>query len=293
MGYRRGNCKSGNSKKTVPHRVKFVKSGNNSSKLLASKNILRKARPHSTWENIVLHYLSKLRGFLAPSSCSSKCTLSTRTSTCFDEENLASNLRHVSGRKGKGILKSIAHHTNKYGNPILNKRESSTVCVSETSDDTVALPKSKQKKKKAFKIVSAAIDYGCAHGIIENRGKYFWLKNTFNRIANRSPTPCPRRQSCKSCKVLAQKFSNEKKSGYHKQSNVSSKKNSATFCAKKSEPEACYSQSSIYRKESNSGEINNLKGKQSKSRPCSMERSRLNKLSNKCNCTLCKNHDFY
>lgn len=263
MGNRRGNRNKADKKKKAAPRVKFAKNATPPAKLLAPKNNLRKAQPHTTWENIVLHYLSKLRGFLAPSSCTSKCTITTAASTCVQDSS--PKRTDVEPRK-KRVLKGITHHPNKFRNN--NKDPNSTVCLSDTSDDSNASPKSKQKKKKkALKIVSAAIDYGCAHGIIENKGKYFWLKNVFNRITNRSLTPCLKKERCKTCKALAQKFSNGHKSNRHSKSNVSSRQNSTTICGAKGKSDIDCSRSCIFKRGSNNEEAGQSKGKKVEKSP--------------------------
>lgn len=64
------------------------------------------------------------------------------------------------------------------------------------SDDSTT---SKQKPKKGVKIHST-LNYGYAPLIIENKGKYFWLKIVFSWIANKSRHRAEER--CKTCKTF-------------------------------------------------------------------------------------------
>lgn len=294
MGHRRGKNKKSEKKHRKPRtRVKFAKNVTPPPKVstkVSPKNILRKAQPqpHTTWENIVLHYLSKLRGFLAPSSCTSKCTVSTRPSTGVNDNQKRGETDFE--KAPKHSLEGMTHHPNKYRNI---KDANSTICLSDTSEDSILAPKSRQKKKKkALKIVSAAIDYGCAHGIIENKGRYFWLKNTFNRIANRSPTPCVKKQRCKTCKELAQKYSYGHRTSHRQRSATSTPRDSTTVCDVRGKPNLNCSRSSIYKRGSNNDHEDQCKAKRSRSRPESMDRNKISS-SLKCNCSLCKNHRSY
>lgn len=299
MGHRRvipKNIKSEKKKKTRP-RVKFAKNRSPIPKALGTKALRRgksKAEPHThtTWENIVLHYLSKLRGFLVPSNCSSKCTISTRASTCVEDTDLKSeDLNPPRKKRKRNVKQSVTAHPNKFRS---TKDLDSTICLSEMTDDSLPNQSKTKKRKKALKIVSAAIDYGCAHGIIENKGSYFWLKKAFNKLANRSPTPCvtKRHQRCKTCNTLAQKFtSSGKKSNRHSHSDNSSEKNS-TVCVdkkRKHHDDYHYSPSSIFGKRNNEESI--FKEKRLNSRAHSLDPSKFSNMN--CSCTLCKNKRFY
>lgn len=143
--------------------------------------------PRSNWENIVIHYLSKLKDFLTPSNCSSLLSVKCPSNTTPNRE-CPNN--HPSKRCDR-----ICKH----------ERRSQSMLSDRSSAVSVSM---KDRKRKAMKIVSAAIEYGRAQGIIENNGKYFWMKNIFNKVANRSPTPAPRKhKASRPHKTLSQKFS--------------------------------------------------------------------------------------
>lgn len=159
-----------------------------------------------TWENIVLKYLSKLRGFLRPAHQTCKTVAANKnhpvagpnetSAQSFQRVQVDSRRNHV-----KKSVKLMEPDPDKYSSDcheILHRRRSVVGCSSAASEAGTSSSSIRAVRKgKAAKIVSAAIDYGCAAGIIRNNGKYFWFKNV-----TRSPTPGPRtlRRTCSQAK---------------------------------------------------------------------------------------------
>lgn len=174
------------------------------SKKLAPKTDPEVAAP--TWENIVLHYLSKLRGFLRPTHQSCRTAFNSKnhpvagtrqTSVQFFQRVQSNFTRDF---LEKSSVKPMEPDPDKYSSKcrqILNRQRSATAFSSAPSEaGTSSTSIRAARKVKASKIVSAAIDYGCASGIIRSNGRYFWFKEKNARI--RSPTPFARKL-CKLC----------------------------------------------------------------------------------------------
>ncbi|KAJ3666484.1 hypothetical protein Zmor_001925 [Zophobas morio] len=140
--------------------VKFAKS---------RSPIPRKKAPNNadSYANIVLHYLSKLKGLFQSPRIYNKDLANYFTRGSFD--NIS-----------KPILKKDPRRVNSY---------------SESESES---------KQKAYDIVTAAIQYGCANNIIEKVGNYFLVKNkSEQKVSTRRPTPGPDYIRCASCKNLA------------------------------------------------------------------------------------------
>lgn len=153
-----------------------------------------------TWENIVLKYLSKLRGFLRPAHQTCKTVATNRNHPVAGpkETSVQSFQRAQADPRRDNVKKSaklMEPDPDKYSSncqEILKRRRSAVACSSAASEaGTSSSSIRAARKSKAAKIVSAAIDYGCATGIIRNSGKYFWFRNTFKKVT-KSPTPGPR-----------------------------------------------------------------------------------------------------
>lgn len=167
--------------------------------------------PRSNWENIVLHYLSKLKDFLTPSNCSSLMSVKC-ASNATPVRECANNY------SSKKCDRNCKH-----------EKRSQSILSDRTSTESMS---SKDKKRKAMKIVSAAIEYGRAQGIIENNGKYFWMKNMFSKVANRSPTPAPSRKHkiSKPHKAISRKFSVCMKTSSQENTSSPMQKNKSRSC---------------------------------------------------------------
>lgn len=174
----------------------------------------------STWENIVLYYLSKLKGFLGPIGNTCKPACSTKndnnhpvvgpkeTSTQLFRRSQVNPVRKGLKRAVK-LMEPDADRYSSHCREILRRRRSTTNFSSVSRAGTSTTSIREARNTKAAKIVSAAIDYGCATGIIRNNGKYFWFKNPArenltrspspNRRGTRSPTAPPAPRLCRLC----------------------------------------------------------------------------------------------
>lgn len=123
---------------------------------------------------IALQQLTKLKNAL----------LATESTSSWDKDEGRRSFSFSSRGDSPGS-RSPSHHRSPLGRFRLSK---------SASDRVIGRAKERQTKRKALKIVNAAIRYGCAHGLIEKRGKYFRVKSS---LKCRSPTPAPiRRKSC-------------------------------------------------------------------------------------------------
>lgn len=162
----------------------------------------------STWENIVLYYLSKLKGFLQPISntCKSACSTENdnnhpvvgpkETSVQLFRRSQVNPVRKDLKRAVK-LMEPDADRYSSHCREILRRRRSTTNFSSVSRAGTSTTSIREARNTKAAKIVSAAIDYGCATGIIRNNGKYFWFKNP-NRRENLTRSPSPNRRATRS-----------------------------------------------------------------------------------------------
>lgn len=151
-----------------------------------------------TWENIVLYYLSKLKGFWRPigDSCNKSYLEKNhpdpgKQPTAVDLHRINHiNYKRESLKQSKKLMEPYPNRYTSHCNDILRRRRSITSVSSVSRCGTSTTSIREARNTKAAKIVSAAIDYGCATGIIRNNGKYFWFKNTRNNTSmSRSPTP--------------------------------------------------------------------------------------------------------
>lgn len=166
-----------------------------------------------TWENIVLYYLSKLRGFLRPAHQACTAAACNKNHPVPGRrETSAESFRRANADPRRSSLKATAkpmepepdRYSSKCQELLKKPRSTSSFRSASEADSTNSLHSARQKK--AIKIVSAAVDYGCATGIIGNNGKYFWFKEDA-KAAGRSPTPAPRKlcRECSNVKALSRK----------------------------------------------------------------------------------------
>ncbi|RZC34719.1 hypothetical protein BDFB_005701, partial [Asbolus verrucosus] len=124
-----------------------------------------------SYANIVIYYLSKLKNLFQSSSDRDKDTSKYLHGDRYDLSS-RSILKKTCGRSA-------------YANSDL------------------------EGKQKAYEIVNAALQYGCANDVIEKVGNYFLVKKeSEHNIATRRPTPGPDYIRCANCKNLT-KFSNK------------------------------------------------------------------------------------
>lgn len=146
---------------------------------------------NTTWENIVLYYLSKLKGFLQP-ACANNCNNNhpvpgpNKTSAELFRQSQINPVRKNLKRSVK-LMEPDANRYSSQCREILRRRRSVTTISSVSRAGTSTTSIREARKTKAEKIVSAAIDYGCAAGIIRNHGKYFWFKHPKTR-PSRTPS---------------------------------------------------------------------------------------------------------
>lgn len=146
----------------------------------------------STWEKIILYYLSQLKNFFGLLSCDSSDNhpIAGKNETSVDtfRRNQANSLRDNLKKKVKTMEPEPDRYSSKC-HEILRRRRSITSISSGSEAGTSTTTVRESRQQKAAKIVSAAIDYGCATGIIRNNGKYFWLKRSVKGNPIRSPAP--------------------------------------------------------------------------------------------------------
>lgn len=193
----------------IKRRVRFSKSPS-----VEGPDINEVQKTEAVTQNIVLHYLSKLKCFLTASSISSNADHPVpggRETALHSFKRVNADNRRA--RAIRNVMEPMEPQPEKYASTdrrFLQKTKPNTNCCSSESEDEEPRTSRKFRKKKALKIVSAAIDYGCATGIIGSRGKYFWLKHTLSKLARRSPTPGPRGK-CQKCDVLAKDIQAKRK----------------------------------------------------------------------------------
>lgn len=138
-------------------------------------------RPPENYENLILYYLTKLkRLFSAPNHPHPR---SNETSAeKMRREQLSE--KHCSGTKSK-----IAIDPDKYTARRTTPKPREDLGAVE--DDI---------KNKVYNVVNAAIEYGFANNVLEKKGDCFVFKNQrTSKIANRQPTPGPKRSYCSQC----------------------------------------------------------------------------------------------
>lgn len=146
---------------------------------------IKKVSP-TMWENIVLHYLSKLKNVLPGYRNVNHPIPGKRpdASIAFHEQN--KDLRRK--RVEKGLVKPALPQPQKYFSTKLDLNEKGIAF----------------NKEKAFNIVSDALQYGVANGVVKKSGKYFYI--SFSPTEKKKQTE--RCNSCEHCNLLNEQDTN-------------------------------------------------------------------------------------
>lgn len=179
----RNSTKTKRVKKGRKKRVRFHKS-DGSSKSQAT------IKPPENYENLILHYLTKLKRLFG--------------STDDVENNRSSKERQGRQNRSKNYVELNSTR------PTARKLTSKPKLYEELRSDENEMERT--IKDKAFNIVNSVIEYGFANNILEKKGNYFILKNRKNiKLAARQPTPGPNisnksfHSTCKCHKCRSQK----------------------------------------------------------------------------------------
>lgn len=181
------------SSRTSKASFRITKPSTNASKTSVTTQASSKVKdPPKVWENIVLHYLSKLRNVWQKKANGNESEHPVKGNrediqSTFKRENMGDRKARVM----KNVIKNMHPRPDKYSSKsklIIDevKRKSETGSVVGYDCYDIG-------KRKVLNIVSKALDYGLAHGIVSKSGKYFWLNhnNRFKTVATRIPTPRP------------------------------------------------------------------------------------------------------
>lgn len=121
------------------------------------------------WENIVLHYLGKLKNAWKSLPDTPK-SVASKTSNCVSNTTANDNVNRSCNKKS---------HTSELKCPPNSLQQSkSQNSIFSFGSDTYNLA-----KRKAISIVRNAIEYGQSKGIISRNGKFFWLKDDMSNQA--------------------------------------------------------------------------------------------------------------
>lgn len=154
------------------HRRKYQPSRSPSTPT-AEKSTTKPPQPKESkgaWENIVLHYLSKLKNYWS-SGYSIKQEHPTpggrnTADTAFRNKN-----EKVFQPKERKLMEPRPNSYTSKSKDILDKRSRNEDASFEQEDYCLA------GKRKALNIVSNALEYGLANGIVSKNGNYFWIKD--------------------------------------------------------------------------------------------------------------------
>lgn len=165
----RSSVKSKKAKKGRKRRVRFYK------KEYVAQNLVK---PPENYENLILHYLTKLKRLFGSTDHSN-----SRVSEADTNRSTNQRLGNKSRINNNMDLTSNRCSTRQL---IAKSKPYDAMEIDDNGDMEIVL------RNKAFNIVNSAIEYGFANNVLEKRGNYFIMKNTRNsKLANRQPTPGP------------------------------------------------------------------------------------------------------
>lgn len=126
-------------------------------------------KPPENYENLILHYLTKLKRLFGST----------------DDVEATRKSKERQGRQHKS--KNYVDLNTTRPSPRKTSKQK-LYEVLKTDENQME----RMIKDKAFNIVNSAIEYGFANKILEKKGNYFILKNRKNlKLAARQPTPGP------------------------------------------------------------------------------------------------------